>query len=146
MNDQQTFVEETVALISDIEQQVTAGTVELPAEEWANLYRDLEEARDLLAQTGDDIDMDDLAGLIVAAIEENDTLADHFADRLAELTSGTMEVARVLEKSTTPPILMNTMTEFLTNVTQVVEKQANDDEQNSGTRSSHDEEAKQVPK
>ena len=93
------IIEGVAQLVQEVQQKLDDGELHLSAKEWAELDRSLDEVRPLLAkETVKATELEDAAWLLVAAFEENETLAEQFDDKLARLTGGTKLTGRVLHK------------------------------------------------
>ena len=88
MDSTTTTFEDVADLVHQMEQEVNNGTIHLSAEEWAELNGDLEEASRLLER--DEVNerlLESVAWLVITAFEDNETLGEHFDDRLTSLTT-----------------------------------------------------------
>ncbi len=87
-------------LINQMRQAVDAGRIQLSRQEWIDIYDFLAEYEAFLED--DDVsetDLEDLAGEVVKAFGENETLSQHFGATLEGLLEGTMLSGHLTGKS-----------------------------------------------
>jgi hypothetical protein len=84
-----TTIEGVAQLVQEVQEKLDDGELHLSAEAWAELDSSLDEVRPLLAKEGvKATELEDAAWLLVAAFEDNKTLAEQFASRGYRFAAG----------------------------------------------------------